>query len=90
MTSTTPSHVIRSRSDGRQNPRRLKVAPPPGGKRPSDWVGLRIKTLAKIAGKPAGSEAQVWQGSHGGSGLCIRFEDGTTAGGITNKHIELL
>lgn len=76
--------------DGRQNPRRLKVSPPPGGKRPGDWIGLRVTTLVKIAGKPPGSTAQVFQGSHGGSGLGIRFEDGTTAGGITNKHIERL
>jgi len=90
MTNETSSRLYRSRPDGRQNPRRLKVAPPPGGKRPSDWIGLRVKTLVRIAGKPPGTAAQVWTGSHGGSGLGIRFEDGATAGGITEKHIELL
>ena len=74
----------------RKRPQRLKVAPPPGGKTPSDWVGLRVRTLIKIAGKPPGSEAQVYRRSQGGSGLAIRFRDDSTAGGITEKHIELL
>lgn len=74
----------------RRTAQRLKVAPPPGGKRPSDWVGRRVKTLVKFAGRPAGTLAQVYQGSHGGSGLILIFSDGATVAGATEKHIELI
>lgn len=86
-----PANSLAFTSRGKKAPRRVRVAPPPGGSRPSDWIGLRVQTRVKVAGKPPGSKAQVFQGSHGGSGLTIRFdEDGKLAAGITEQHIDLL
>lgn len=80
-------------ADGRQNPRRLRVAPPPGGRRPSDWVGKAVETAVTfyLAGVriPAGTAATVIGGSHGGSGLQIRLVSGRTCGGVTDEHIRL-
>lgn len=91
MTRTPPSQQHRPRPDGRSNPRRLRVAPPPGGKRPGDWVGMRVRLRQALAGKPAGTKAQVVGGSHGGSGLLLRCDDdGMTIGSVTDHHIEAL
>ena len=80
-------------SDGRQNPRRLRVAPPPGGKRPGDWLNLRVVTTRTItAGAkvwPPGSAAVVFIASHGGSGMAIRFGDNATVGRITHNDVRL-
>jgi len=73
--------------DGRKNPKRIKVAPPPDGKKPGDWLNKDVVSITDIAGHPAGSNATVFVASHGGSGLTIRFSDGTTVGGITDRHI---
>lgn len=79
--------------DGRQNPRRLKVAPPPDGRRPSDWRGREIETsvILHLHGEsvPVGTQGTVICGSHGGSGLTIRLATGVTCGGITHQHIRL-
>lgn len=70
---------------------RLRVAPPPGGKKPADWIGLRVRTRVRLAGKPSGSKAQVLRGNRGGSGLTVCFDDdGKIVGGVTEQHIELL
>ena len=80
-------------ADGRQNPRRLKVAPPPGGRRPSDWIGKEIETSVslRIDGDliPPGTSVTIICGSHGGSGLAIRLATGHRCGGITHEHIRL-
>lgn len=86
--AATPHHTT---TDGRSHPRRLKVAPPPGGKRPGDWIGLRVKLRQAFGGKPKGAKAQVVAGSHGGSGLTLRFDDdGKAIGHVTDHHIEPL
>ena len=80
-------------TDGRQNPRRLKVAPPPGGKRPSDWVGKQIETAVplRIDGEliPVGTPLTITCRSNGGSGLAIKLATGHRCGGITHEHIRL-
>jgi hypothetical protein len=78
-------------ADKRRTPRRLKVMPPPGGRRPSDWLGQEIETAVPLrmgcVEIPAGTPATILCGSHGGSGMTIRLATGHRCGGITHEHI---
>jgi hypothetical protein len=89
MGRQTSVFVFNERIDGRKNPKRIKVLPPPGGNKLSDWLNKVVVTTIEIAEHPVGTEATVLVRSHGGSGLTIRFGDGTSAGGVTDSHIRI-